>query len=721
MAWTIMYDVMQWVDGNGDPASGYVVKAYEPGTTTPISIAIDRNGGGPQATVTLNAEGKPEVSGNEVMLFIDRDYKWAIFENASDAASNSNPYAGFFDNVPQQNSSSSIDYDGNATIKQRLDNLNVDSYASLRALTSSQLTNGDVVTVTDDGITGNFAVKTGTVTDNGATLIVFSDDSNRYAERLYSGAINVKWFGAKGDAPTTPSAGSGTDDRAAIQAAWDYCVTNAESLYIPAGGYRCLSRVVWGESVASSNLKDLNGITLFGDGESTVVWTDRTGGGSDVFNFNNCKNVTVRDIAASGIITAMTSPGTNGFSITNGFDNLTFENIYPTNLPFDPISGGGIDGGQGLSIQPVAVNPTIFGKLTARGVHAKGCSRGVGYDPTLADLSDKIPSIHIEGTVEDCYQGIAVSSAGASSAISANLNSGFNANVRVINCQRGLILGRGHGVNVEVDYSSSKTEAQKRINPNTSSDWNSTYSDVNGAEILYAKNSRIHLTGDMGNVGKKIRIGYGSPGSSGLSGETEYCDIYIDCGGTSSTQDLEIVSSGINSISNSFFRATNLSFSSFGTDISDPAQKNILNLIGNYTETAGNWTPVLADTSLTDKGATYSARFATYETQGNMCAFTCYMAITGLGTLATGDQVNIIGLPVASASTSGNISACTVGFYSGTALTSAGDIGARINSNTSHITLSKNLATSTAGHTALTVAEVSATGLLVISGSYRIA
>lgn len=101
MAWTVMYDVMQWVDANGDPASGYVLKAYLPGTTTPTSIAIDKDGSSPQATITFNAEGKPEVSGNEIVPFIDREYKWAIFRNASDASANSNPFAGFYDNIPQ--------------------------------------------------------------------------------------------------------------------------------------------------------------------------------------------------------------------------------------------------------------------------------------------------------------------------------------------------------------------------------------------------------------------------------------------------------------------------------------------------------------------------------------------------------------------------------------------------------------------------------------------
>jgi hypothetical protein len=80
--------------------SGHVLKVYEPGTTTAISIAIDENGGSPQATLTTNANGVFEVGGNEVIPFIDRDYKWALFANADDATNNSNPVVGFFDNVP---------------------------------------------------------------------------------------------------------------------------------------------------------------------------------------------------------------------------------------------------------------------------------------------------------------------------------------------------------------------------------------------------------------------------------------------------------------------------------------------------------------------------------------------------------------------------------------------------------------------------------------------
>ena len=100
-----------------------------------------------------------------------------------------------------------------ASQEGKCSNNNFNSYSDVRGLKSSAFKDGDVITVTDDGIAGDFVVKTGTVTDNGGTLIVFTDDSNRYAERVYSGAIDVKWFGAVGDGVT--------DDTAAIQSAID--------------------------------------------------------------------------------------------------------------------------------------------------------------------------------------------------------------------------------------------------------------------------------------------------------------------------------------------------------------------------------------------------------------------------------------------------------------------------------------------------------------------
>jgi len=176
--WVQMQIQEQWFDANGDPASGYVLKAYEVGTTTPVSIATTSGGGSPQATITLNAEGKYEVSSTEVTLYIDRNYKYGVFQNATDAAANSNPFAGFFDNI---------------VYNKAVDN--VADYATLRTnLGNSLYSAGDVVTITGVGIADDFIIRSGVVTDDKGIKI--TNGGSLHAKRDFKGAVFVDWFGA---------------------------------------------------------------------------------------------------------------------------------------------------------------------------------------------------------------------------------------------------------------------------------------------------------------------------------------------------------------------------------------------------------------------------------------------------------------------------------------------------------------------------------------------
>ncbi len=95
------------VDAAGTAGSGYVLKCYLPGTTTVTNIATDSTGGTTVASMTANAKGKWEVSGNEVIPHIDRKCKWGIFANSTDAAANTPFYMGPFNNVEQSSSSTS--------------------------------------------------------------------------------------------------------------------------------------------------------------------------------------------------------------------------------------------------------------------------------------------------------------------------------------------------------------------------------------------------------------------------------------------------------------------------------------------------------------------------------------------------------------------------------------------------------------------------------------
>lgn len=70
---------------SGSPASGYYLKAYKAGTTTAIQLATDRTGGTLVNKIQLNAEGRPEVSGNTVIPHLDQENKLALYPDETSA------------------------------------------------------------------------------------------------------------------------------------------------------------------------------------------------------------------------------------------------------------------------------------------------------------------------------------------------------------------------------------------------------------------------------------------------------------------------------------------------------------------------------------------------------------------------------------------------------------------------------------------------------------
>lgn len=89
MAYTPIERILpQYVDENGDPYSGAVLKAYAAGTSTPINFSINEAGSTLVATIALNASGYPEVSGNAVIPFLNQTYKIALYPTQAAADSN---------------------------------------------------------------------------------------------------------------------------------------------------------------------------------------------------------------------------------------------------------------------------------------------------------------------------------------------------------------------------------------------------------------------------------------------------------------------------------------------------------------------------------------------------------------------------------------------------------------------------------------------------------
>lgn len=104
----------------------------------------------------------------------------------------------------------------------------VATIAALKALTPSA---GDAVNVlgyyaAGDGGGGTFYYDSGSsATDNGGTIIAPTAGSGRWLRAYSAGAINVRWFGAKGDGVT--------DDTTAIQGA----LNTGFLTHVPAGSY----------------------------------------------------------------------------------------------------------------------------------------------------------------------------------------------------------------------------------------------------------------------------------------------------------------------------------------------------------------------------------------------------------------------------------------------------------------------------------------------------
>jgi len=116
--------------------------------------------------------------------------------------------------------------------------------ANLAAITGQA--HGDTRVLTEAGREGRFvfdssnlSAKVTADTAQGIYVAPASDTTGATGAwvRKFSGAVNVKWFGAKGDSNDTAS--TGTDDTAAIQAAMDFIyAVGGGTLYFPEGYYK---------------------------------------------------------------------------------------------------------------------------------------------------------------------------------------------------------------------------------------------------------------------------------------------------------------------------------------------------------------------------------------------------------------------------------------------------------------------------------------------------
>lgn len=230
----------------------------------------------------------------------------------------------------------------------------VENYAALRLIDPTTFTAGYVAWVSgyatiNDGGQGNFQYDpTSVAADNDGTIIEPANGVGGW-KRIYSGDIFLAWFGIKiGDVVA-----NGLFNDAACLAAVNIAKVLGTTIVAPAGTIVISTHFpIRNPTVPPVSLLDYNGITVIGQGRSTIFKQENVAGNSaDVFNLNGVKNVNLLNFTiTSEINTGVSVSGTNAVSIINGGENILCHRIHAYRMPYI-IVGAGFDGGSAFTIQ----------------------------------------------------------------------------------------------------------------------------------------------------------------------------------------------------------------------------------------------------------------------------------------------------------------------------------------------------------------------------------
>lgn len=185
----------------------------------------------------------------------------------------------------------------------------VSTIAALKALVVTSIPDGFQVHVqsfatSGDGGGGIFAYdSTSAETDNGGTVIAPTSGSGKWL-RVYSGPLNVKWFGAKGD--------GATNDKTAFQAAIDATPTDGSLLVPKTSTYYKIGTAV------GVQITITKGISIYGETRSTKLklGTEAPASSVTMFSLTSGTSVYVSNITLEG-------PQANNNLLCRGFSWTT--------------------------------------------------------------------------------------------------------------------------------------------------------------------------------------------------------------------------------------------------------------------------------------------------------------------------------------------------------------------------------------------------------------
>jgi hypothetical protein len=132
--------------------------------------------------------------------------------------------------------------------------------------------NGDVVIVRDSNRGGTFVYdSTQSAVNNGGTIF------DGWV-RQYSGAVNVKWFGAKGDGVT--------DDTVSLTNVFNYCIAATYTIYMPSGNYIVTGISLTPKIVGNTPIRIVGDAGIYVGNNFTTMITNISTTGTDCISFN---------------------------------------------------------------------------------------------------------------------------------------------------------------------------------------------------------------------------------------------------------------------------------------------------------------------------------------------------------------------------------------------------------------------------------------------------
>lgn len=229
------------------------LKAYNQGTTTPLSMATDSTGGTLLVKSEIDAQGFPITAGSARFIpFINGDYDLWLFPTEAEADANDTTNAiQFADNLNADPQNSITFTENGYTVSNKT-----------AAILLTPVSGKTLFVESSDG--GLFKAVTGaapgTYSDDdtaycGTVFIPTGGDGSIAWVRDFSGDIDFRWFGVVG--------GGVIDDYSTVQACITYCIANNVTMYAPAGVYALESGLV--ATLASNSIE---GFSMVGDGRA---------------------------------------------------------------------------------------------------------------------------------------------------------------------------------------------------------------------------------------------------------------------------------------------------------------------------------------------------------------------------------------------------------------------------------------------------------------------